>query len=625
MAQNNQGRMPENLRKQLSLAVRSIQWSYAIFWSISATQPGVLEWGDGYYNGDIKTRKTIQAVEIKADELGLQRSKQLRELYDSLAAGESSPQSKRPSTSLSPEDLSDTEWYYLVCMSFVFDIGEGLPGRTLATGQPIWLCNAPYADSKAFSRSLLAKSASIQTIVCFPFSGGVIELGTTELVVEDLSLIQHVESSFLEMPYSIIGATNADRGIGDKRSEEGLDFDTVFGTKLIPVIGELDVTSPNISSSGFDPGHLPEDPFLIEGTNGMASQVQSWQFVDDEFSNGGAHCSMNSSDCISQTLVEPVKVVSVLKGEKINDHCDPEDVGPVEPRSDDLHYQNVLSSLLKSHQQLMLGPRFRRGRQESSFSSWKKEGILNLQKPSRTPQRILKKILFEVPRKHGFLNCPEENAKKNGVSRPESDQIGPTHVLSERTEGELISERFYALKSIIPSIGKVDQVTLLDDTIDYLKDLKRRVEELESVREEPIGLVPKSRKKSQEAFERTSDNCDHIKSGFSKRPPGGKRKVRDADEMGELEIEQREGSIDNNLTVRIKGKGVEMEIRCDWREGVLLEIMEALSDLRLDSQSVQSSNVDGVLSLKINCKYRGSTTLSVGIVRQALQRVVRSS
>lgn len=46
--------------------------------------------GCGYYNGDIKTRKTIQAVEFNADQLGLlQRSEQLRELYESLAAGES--------------------------------------------------------------------------------------------------------------------------------------------------------------------------------------------------------------------------------------------------------------------------------------------------------------------------------------------------------------------------------------------------------------------------------------------------------------------------------------------------------------------------------------------------------
>lgn len=32
--------VPENLRKQLSVAVRSIQWSYAIFWSLSTTQQG---------------------------------------------------------------------------------------------------------------------------------------------------------------------------------------------------------------------------------------------------------------------------------------------------------------------------------------------------------------------------------------------------------------------------------------------------------------------------------------------------------------------------------------------------------------------------------------------------------
>lgn len=36
----NQERVPESLNKQLALAVRSIQWTYAIFWTISDTQPG---------------------------------------------------------------------------------------------------------------------------------------------------------------------------------------------------------------------------------------------------------------------------------------------------------------------------------------------------------------------------------------------------------------------------------------------------------------------------------------------------------------------------------------------------------------------------------------------------------
>lgn len=157
----------ENLRKQLALAVRSIQWSYAIFWSISAKQPGALEWGCGYYNGDIKTRKTVQAVDVNADQMGLQRSDQLRELYESLSLGETSPQPKRPTAALSPEDLTDAEWYFLVCMSFVFNIGQGLPGQTLTRNETVWLRNAHRADTKVFSRSLLAKaSESFNVLLC---------------------------------------------------------------------------------------------------------------------------------------------------------------------------------------------------------------------------------------------------------------------------------------------------------------------------------------------------------------------------------------------------------------------------------------------------------------------------
>lgn len=84
----------------------------------------VLEWRDGYYNGDIKTRKTVSAMEVKADKIGFQRSQQLRELYEALQEGETELPNKRSCASLSPEDLTDTEWYYLVCMSFVFDPGQ---------------------------------------------------------------------------------------------------------------------------------------------------------------------------------------------------------------------------------------------------------------------------------------------------------------------------------------------------------------------------------------------------------------------------------------------------------------------------------------------------------------------
>lgn len=82
----------------------------------------MLVWGDGYYNGDIKTTKTVQSIEL--NDMDLQRSKQLRELYKFLSAGNTIQQEKW-SAALSPEDLTDIEWYYLVCMSFTFKHGQG--------------------------------------------------------------------------------------------------------------------------------------------------------------------------------------------------------------------------------------------------------------------------------------------------------------------------------------------------------------------------------------------------------------------------------------------------------------------------------------------------------------------
>lgn len=64
-------------------------------------------------------------MEVSAEEASLQRSQQLRELYESLSAGETNPPTRRPCASLSPEDLTESEWFYLMCVSFSFPPGVG--------------------------------------------------------------------------------------------------------------------------------------------------------------------------------------------------------------------------------------------------------------------------------------------------------------------------------------------------------------------------------------------------------------------------------------------------------------------------------------------------------------------
>ncbi|TYH41861.1 hypothetical protein ES332_D11G023200v1 [Gossypium tomentosum] len=579
----NQEKVPMNLKQQLALAVRNIQWSYGIFWSISAKQPGVLEWGDGYYNGDIKTRKTVQSFEPKADDqLGLQRSEQLRELFESLSAGETSPHTKRPSVALSPEDLTATEWYYLVCMSFVFNIDQGLPGRTLSIGQPIWLCNAQYADSKVFSRSLVAKSASIQTVVCFPYAGGVIELGVTDLVSKDPGLIHRVKSLLLDAPETITGNINdvACPGLGPNEIE----------SELSPFLGceQLERGSPNEISDGFEPNQPAEDPFL----------------------NGGASQGENDNDNDFRDVEE----------------CDRINRAAFDPISDDMHYRTVVSVLLKSSHQFILGPHFGNSNKESGFISWKMNSSVKYRKAKvEIPQKLLKKMLFEVPRMHdkGLLKSPQGgDGVGDAVWRPEADELCKSHVLSERRRREKINERLMILKSLVPTNSKADKVSILDDTIEYLQDLERRVEELECCRELTESETKTKQKHHRDRAERTSSN--KVTNG-NKSASSNKRKAYDIEETKQDidHVASKDGSTEN-LTISTNNKDLTIEFKCRWRDGILFEIMDALSVLDLDCHSVQSSTIEGILSVTIKSKYKGSSVAKPGTIKQALLQKVQS-
>nr|QFU95050.1 bHLH transcription factor [Allium cepa] len=556
--------IPEKkLKEQLAAAVENLQWSYAIFWSSSITQPKVLSWCNGYYNGDIKTRKITNqlATEFKEEVPGLQRNEQLRELYEYLSTdnNDNSQQTRRPSTSLSPEDLTSTEWYYLVCMSFTFGQGEGLPGRVLESNRYAWVSGAQFVERKTFSRSILAKSASIQTVVCIPVLDGVLEFGTTKFVLEDPNLIQQIMEMFWERPCQVYSEHSSSNSWIVEKDELEENLDNIFNDALQNplTLDKHDFNHDNMAPFSFD------FPFRLNKNNEQMQEIQIASSNSSSF-NGSFKISI-LNDCIQSENLENLV--------------------------DSNRYKKTLSAILKNSKGLNSSSGFPIGSRSSSFTTWRRNLSVN-NKVGRVSQKMLKKILIYSS---WFT---EECDRRNKASKQEKENVGISHVLSERRRREKLNENFLVLRSLLPSMCKVDKASILDYAIEYLKELEKRVTELESCK----NTVEVQARERQNKTKRTSDN---FRNNLNKN--ANKRKACDM-------VESEGACIDVNVIE----KEVMIELKCTWRDSLLLEIFNVIDELELETQSVLSSNVNGILALTLKAKCRNSTIVSPGTVEVAL-------
>ncbi|XP_039062553.1 transcription factor GLABRA 3-like [Hibiscus syriacus] len=144
----------------------------------------------------------------------------------------------------------------------------------------------------------------------------------------------------------------------------------------------------------------------------------------------------------------------------------------------------------------------------------------------------------------------------------------------------------------------------------------RRIGELESCRELTESKT-RTKRTIRDHVEQTSDNYGNNKITNGKK--SSYLNKREACEDIDC-VASKDGSTDN-LTVSMNNKDLTIEFRCRWLDGILFEIMDALSILDLDCHSVQSSTMDGILPMTINSKYKGSSVAKPRTVKQALQRV----
>ncbi|KAK1321743.1 Transcription factor bHLH14 [Acorus calamus] len=152
---------PSDLQHRLQNLLDSLpeRWSYAIFWRATPDARPVLKWGDGRFRGpnSSRTTKPPQSMTIP--------------FWD-------------PEGSIDGV-FTDVEWFYMVSLTRSFTDSDSHPFRAFSSGTPIWLAGASELQVSGCDRSREALSHGVQTLVYVPAWGGVVELGSSDLVPEN--------------------------------------------------------------------------------------------------------------------------------------------------------------------------------------------------------------------------------------------------------------------------------------------------------------------------------------------------------------------------------------------------------------------------------------------------------
>ncbi|WJX12169.1 hypothetical protein P8452_02696 [Trifolium repens] len=488
-----------------------------------------------------------------------------------------------------------------------------------------------------------------QTVVCIPVLDGVVEFGTIEKIQEDLNFIKHVKSFFVD---------NQSMPPKPALSEHSTSNPT-SSNDHIPIImytvADPPTTNPNQDDMDEDEEEEGEDDEEDEVESGsddeiggcnrratsMAAVVEPSELMQiempDDIRVGSPNDGSNNLDSDFHLLavsnqgnplgqVDSYKTVSTQRWGPIEDPLQVQPPTSVlhhaleDLTQEDTHYSQTVSTILQNQSTRWINSpsiNYITYSTQSSFTNWTNHNFHTPPPDTATSQWLLKYILFKVPYLHtknhdetspqtndtagGLNNDP--SARLRGKGGPQ-DELSGNHVLAERRRREKLNERFIILRSLVPFVTKMDKASILGDTIEYLKQLRRKIQDLET----------------------RNRQIESERSGVTVMVgPIEKEKVRIVEGSGGAN-RAKAVEVVASVQVSIIESDALLEIECLHREGLLLDVMQMLRELRIEVIGVQSSLNNGVFvaELRAKVKENGGNGKKVSIVevKRALNQLI---
>ncbi|VFQ68586.1 unnamed protein product [Cuscuta campestris] len=324
-------------------------------------------------------------------------------------------------------------------------------------------------------------------------------------------------------------------------------------------------------------------------------------------------------------------------------------------QQDNMHYSETISTILGRHQPPEISTTtagvFTVISATSAFSKWRPNAIpTSVHFDCRSIQWSLKYILLTVPLLHAKNSSNRAGPSKVCGSSAAQEEPNANHVLAERRRREKLNERFVVLRSLVPFVTKMDKASVLGDTINYVKHLHERVKELESMAEKVRSGVDHhsipSARISGVHYDRIDQRSIHhtnisgvLRFGIGSQPIPEKDGVHAGIDClsipyvhrgGVHEIETGRGGNETGtragaVEVSIIERDGLVELRCSYRKGLLLEVMQILGELGLEITAVQSSINGRILFAELRAKIKENSRggrASIMEVKKAIHRII---
>ncbi|XP_052210114.1 transcription factor MYC2-like [Diospyros lotus] len=524
----------ESLQQQLQALIEGAResWTYAIFWQSSVDHAGgsILGWGDGYYKGEEDKAKRKMTTSPSEQE---HRKKVLRELNSLIS--DSSPSAD----DTVDEEVTDTEWFFLVSMTQSFPNGGGLPGQAFFNSTPIWLAGADSLAGSPYERARQGQVFGIQTMVCIPSVNGVVELGSSELIFQSSDLMNKVRVLF-----NFNGIESASWSMQTDHSEN--DPSALYITD--PSSAEIRDSVNTAKQITFE-----NPPVIHQESQGHSQSTYTRELNFAEFVNEGSSTGNGNS-----RLCKPES------GEILN-------FGESKRSSNQSHFGIAEEKKKK---------------RASTSQSTIEEGILSFSSGVVLPcstatgeESNQADLMGSAARDADCRRVvdPEKRQRKRGRKPANGREEPLNHVEAERQRREKLNQRFYALRAVVPNVSKMDKASLLGDAISYINELKSKVQAAESDKEEMSSQI--ERLKKEMAAKESRNPCPPPRLDPDPKHPS----------------HHQDSLIDAEIDVKIIGWEVMIRMQCSKKNHPAARLMATLKELDLDVQHASVSVMNDLM------------------------------